>query len=325
LELDDDISNKRAKDSSNQNQLNNRNEDLRKWSLLAEKEIPISKLYHITAYFGDARLELNLPKSISKKKLKEELFRQGCKENELKGSKEDLLNIFKKLPSVKFLIDSRESIQRLLVTSLDKFNYDDTHLYKVKMPNRGDNPLGQLTYSSVCDDAMEMISMIKSRVRQEGFVFDDETNTYFNKIKKRHWYQVLGENEIQRDRVFNGLIYGTITKDSPYHIRKVQGEANNLLVTSYGNYDYDFDDYDTINKPTTYPKTLSLDDACLKPDDWLEFIYDFGSSSKITMKIDKIDDIANLLLPEINFCGRHPTRVSILSTDSLHRIPQQYP
>jgi len=103
---------------------------------------------------------------------------------------------------------------------------------------------------------------------------------------------------------------------------KVQGEAGNLLLKPSGLYDYDYH-YDSTHNRNNHAKTLTLDDVCLKPGDWLEFIYDFGSSSKITMKIDRNDENVNLL-PEVNCCNRHPTRVSILSTDSLHRIPRQY-
>ena len=57
------------------------------------------------------------------------------KDDELGGSKEVLLRkLFHEPPSVTFLIDSRECLQRVLVVFLHRIGYDDTHLFNVKTP-----------------------------------------------------------------------------------------------------------------------------------------------------------------------------------------------
>jgi len=75
-------------------------------------------------------------KSMKKDELKAFMKKyHGFKDNELSGTKDVLLRkLLCEPPSVTFLIDSRECLQRILVIFLDKIGYDDTHLFNVKAP-----------------------------------------------------------------------------------------------------------------------------------------------------------------------------------------------
>ena len=118
-----------------------------------------------------------------------------CSAAEQVGTKQVLLNNINKKASVQFVIDSRESIQRLLVITLDKINYNDHHLYRVKMPKRGTNTFGLNRYENDdrFDDFFEMFSMFKFRSRE-----DIQEYLSQSKIPKRTWFKRLGDNDDER-------------------------------------------------------------------------------------------------------------------------------
>ncbi len=65
---------------------------------------------------------------------------------------------------------------------------------------------------------------------------------------------------------------------------------------------------------------LSLDDIALVPGDFLNFTYDFGSPSTITIRVDRVD-LVDEVLPEIEFdSGMHRARVSVMGTARLTRL-----
>ena len=103
-------------------------DDIRQWS----NNLPStssSTIYKLTGFFGDPRRPpSSYLKNCKKSDLQSILKRNGFNDEEIIGTKAQLLDkLIKHPPSVTFIIDSRECLQRVLATCLDAFKYDDSH------------------------------------------------------------------------------------------------------------------------------------------------------------------------------------------------------
>lgn len=78
-----------------------------------------------------------------------------------------------------------------------------------------------------------------------------------------------------------------------------------------------------ITASTVIQEVLSLHDTALLPGDFLQFDYDFGSTTKFFMRVDEVKT-QETVLPENKFCGRHQTRAEVVKVENLHRVFSQY-
>jgi hypothetical protein len=118
--------------------------DYRAWSVDADIA-PSSIVYRLRASFGNPKETLPSWIKTSKKEVIQEMMRSSNwhTEEEMKGNKNDLLHRLQTTkPFCNYEIDSRESIQRVLMVALYSFKFDYTHCFSVKMPLRGSESSG---------------------------------------------------------------------------------------------------------------------------------------------------------------------------------------
>ena len=305
-------------------------DDIRQWS----NNLPStssSTIYKLTGFFGDPRRSpSSYLKNCKKSDLQSILKRNGFTDEEIIGTKAQLLDkLINQPPSVTFIIDPRECLQRVLVTCLDAFKYDDSHLFEVTMPKRGDLLLGTKRLLNHRDFGYN-IECYKAEYnqfyRQTGGSIED----FMEVVKRQHHYRYNIKDQEKYIEILEGLLEGTIDINSYHYSRVVNGAAFQAHNTFHGTplltAEIEVNDRNIhlINQQRDMQLygggALSLDSVCLRVGDWLEYMYDMGDQHFINVRVEEINEINNVL-PEI---GNNPTRVQIIQTANLHHVISQY-
>jgi hypothetical protein len=100
-------------------------------------------VYLIKCEYGDPSRPLHSHiKALKKADLMSEVKRRGLSTD---GSRSVLLDrLQKELPYVRLEIDGRECVQRVITSFLNHFGWDNSHLFNVEMPRRGDSEAGNV-------------------------------------------------------------------------------------------------------------------------------------------------------------------------------------
>ena len=115
--------------------------DPRAWSATADGDGQCN-IYTIRAFLGDPDVPLpSWIKTQKKGELQEMLRDAGI--DDISGGKDALLQRYQTgKPFVEYRIDGRECLQRVLIVCLDAWGWDEGHLFRATMPNRGSSPWG---------------------------------------------------------------------------------------------------------------------------------------------------------------------------------------
>jgi hypothetical protein len=109
----------------------------------------------LRASFGNPKKTLPSWIKTSKKEVIQQMMRSSKwhTEEEMMGNKNDLLyRLQTTTPFCSYEIDSRESIQRVLMVALFSFKFDYTHCFSVKMPLRGSESNGSANRDNFTHD-----------------------------------------------------------------------------------------------------------------------------------------------------------------------------
>jgi hypothetical protein len=273
-------------------------------SLAADENSP-GPVYVLKCEYGDPSSPLSsYVKALKKEVLILEVKRRGLSTD---GSKSVLLDrLQKELPYVRLEMDGRECIQGVISSFLNHFGWDNTHLFEVEMPRRGDLDVGNVTLIDFY--RLYEVEMIYGRFFEK---YGTNLDNWPNKTSRDE--QVL--KGIQQ-RLNGGLTMETMSRalqdpDALADVRKMTGSAFDPMAEAY---DYEMSE----QKPPQC--NVSMQELFLEKGDVLKFTYDMGSSSTFTVTIEDVKP--EEVLPEETAFGE-PTRTRLVDKGPA-RIPEQY-
>jgi hypothetical protein len=273
-------------------------------SLAADENSP-GPVYVLKCEYGDPSSPLSsYVKALKKEVLILEVKRRGLSTD---GSKSVLLDrLQKELPYVRLEMDGRECIQGVISSFLNHFGWDNTHLFEVEMPRRGDLDVGNVTLIDFY--RLYEVEMIYGRFFEK---YGTNLDNWPNKTSRDE--QVL--KRIQQ-RLNGGLTMETMSRalqdpDALADVRKMTGSAFDPMAEAY--------DY-VMSEQKPPQCNVSMQELFLEKGDVLKFTYDMGSSSTFTVTIEDVKP--EEVLPEETAFGE-PTRTRLVGKGPA-RIPEQY-
>jgi hypothetical protein len=265
-----------------------------------------SPVYVLKCEYGDPSRPLSsYIKALKKADLLLEVKRRGLSTD---GSRSVLLDrLQKELPFVRLEMDGRECIQRVIISFLNHFGWDKSHLFKVAMPRRGDSDVGNVTLMDFFE-LYDVEMIYKGLFQKYGTNLDNWPNedSHDKKTIKR-----------LKRRTSGGLTMEDMSRafkdpEALADFRMMNGSAFDAMAEGY--------DYEMYEK--TPPQcNVSMQELFLQKGDVLKFTYDLGSSSSFTVTIEdvKLEEV----LPEEETAFGQPTRARLVGKGPA-RIPKQY-
>jgi hypothetical protein len=200
-------------------------------------------------------------------------------------------------PSVTIKIDGRECVQRLINAYLTYFGWDNSHLFEVKMPRKGDSMLGatKLREETRCESYYQQSF--------EMYGIDPEDWPYH----EQRWVRELLQNG---EYTMEELRQACSDDNALGHFRKLSGSASDPMSDAW--------DY-VMNEPLIGQASAPLEDLDLEPGDVMLVRYDFGDDVRFTLTVEKVETSA-VLTEEI--LQEDPTRAKLLYKFAIP--PTQY-
>jgi hypothetical protein len=262
-------------------------------------------VYVLKCEFGDPSSPLSsYVKSLKKADLILEVKRRGLSTD---GSRSVLLDrLQKELPYVRLEMDGRECIQGVISSFLNHFGWDNSHLFVVEMPRRGDSDVGNVTLMDFFN--LYGVEMIYGRFFEK---YGTNLNNWPNKTSRDK--QVLKGIQQQTN---GGLTMENMSRafqdpEALADFRKINGSAFDPMAEAY-----DIE----MGKQEPPQCNVSMQELFLEKGDVLKFTYDMGSTSNFTVTIEDVKPAE--VLPEETAFGE-PTRSRLVGKGPL-RIPKQY-
>jgi hypothetical protein len=277
-------------------------ESFRSWATDEKSPGPV---YVLKCEFGDPSIPLpSYVKALKKVDLLSEVKRRGLSTD---GSRAVLLDrLQKELPYVRLEMDGRECIQRVISYFLNRFGWDNSHLFTVEMPRRGDSDVGNVNLMDRFElDDVERI--YKGSFQRYGTNLDnwpDETS-HDKKTLKRLKQRTSGKLTME------GMSRAFKDPEALADFREMNGSAFDPMAEGF---DYEMGE----QKPPQC--NVSMQELSLEKGDVLKFAYDMGGRSKFTVTIEDVKP-EEVLIEETTF--GQPTRARLVGKGSA-RIQKQY-
>jgi hypothetical protein len=274
----------------------------RSWA--ADEQSP-GPVYVLKCEYGDPSRPLSSHvKALKKADLLSEVKRCGLSTD---GSRSVLLDrLQKELPYVRLEMDGRECIQRVIISFLNRFGWDKSHLFTAEMPRRGDSNVGNVNLMD-CFELDEVEWLYKGSFKRYGTNLDNWPNetSHDKKTIKRLQRRISGKLTME------GMSRAFQDPEALADFREMNGSAFDPMAEGY--------DYEMSEK--TPPQcNVSMQELFLQKGDVLKFTYDMGSSSEFTVTIEDVKQ--EEVLPEETTFGQ-PTRARLVGKGPV-RIPKQY-
>jgi hypothetical protein len=271
----------------------------------------------VRAFLGDPDASLlSWIKTLNKSQLQGMMQSSGF--SDISGTKGALLYRFQTgVPFVKYSIDGRECLQRMLVVCLHAWGWDDMHAFRATMPARGDCPRGAKRLGD-----LECLRMCLHPDINKGS-FSHELRSYSRSWEPPETWirwnlQICGPSSgacrntnpaIDR-ATLEALIAGHVTLDDPAPFRTVNGVGFEPGAVGSG--------YDTFSEDVG--GALSLEECELAAGDRISMLYD---QKTIVFKVVGVER-DQALLPEAPFL-HHMTRALLgRSGGASTRVRREY-
>jgi hypothetical protein len=262
-------------------------------------------VYVLKCEFGDPSIPLSSHvKSLKKTDLLLEVKRRGLSTD---GSRSVLLDrMQKELPYVRLEMDGRECIQGVISSFLNHFGWDNSHLFAVELPRRGDSDVGKVTMIDFFN--LYEVEMIYGQFFQK---YGTNLDHWPNKTTRdKHIIKGI------QQRTTGGLTMEAISRafqdpEALADFRKMNGSAFDPMAEAY---DYEMSEQEPPQC------NVSMQELFLQKGDVLKFTYDMGSSSTFTVTIEDVKP--EEVLPEETAFGE-PIRARLVGKGKA-RIPKQY-
>jgi hypothetical protein len=277
----------------------------RSWAADENSPGPVFVLKCENSEYGDPSTPLS--SHIKSLKLADLILEAGRRGLPTNGSRSVLIDrLQKELPYVRLEMDGRECIQRVINSFLNHFGWDNSHLFKVEMPRRGDSDVGKVTLMDFFE-LDEVMYTYKGLFQAYGTNLENWPNSSSTdkKVMKRLQQRTSGK------LTFEDMTRAFLDREALANFRTLNGSAFDPMAEAY--------DYEEMM--ATPPQcNVSIQELFLQKGDVLQFTYDFGSSSYFTVTIEDVKQDA--VLPEETACGQ-PTRARLVGKGPA-RIPKQY-
>lgn len=234
--------------------------------------------------------------------LREMLQKRGLS---TEGTKPVLVErLYTTLPWVRFEIDGRECLQRIVNAFLFYFGWDNTHGWSMRMPRRGEMKEGT---SPILERYTHTRMWLEKQIETQGHDLRQ-----WNASSLQYAHQLL-DNKFTRTQQQN-LVENL---DAPGPIRCVEGSAfEPVCITTFD-----------PEVPLEQSGLFSLNDLCLQAGDKMHITYDFGDDHRFNILIEKVE-LCSTLLPEVAL-SRYPdsqlTRSRLTGRGDCRMIPQYEP
>ena len=258
-------------------------------------QIPVPSIYTIKCTYGDSLKTLtSYIKSQKVQFIKNELQNRGLS---TVGNKPVLLQRLQTvLPTITIDIDSRESMQRIVNSIMYHFGWDNTHLFEMKMPKRGDLKDG------VAPLWLSLPSLDIGLALKQGGVSPDP--------RRR-------DPRINRRFVQLGLTDEMIVQiqahpDAPCNVRRITGSGFDPMMKRRGEW---------CEGDAADGGWFSLQELALEKGDKVKLLYDFGQRDEFFIQIQDVKQNVPVL-PEADLYG-HKTRAKLVDKGAS-KMRKQY-
>jgi hypothetical protein len=238
----------------------------------------------------------------------------------------------KDLPFVKFNIDGRECLQRVINAMLHYFGWDNTHLFECKMPRRGSLPDGaeklvdalgpylgftdimyiMLAYPN--GDAEKLVDALGPHLGyadirgSESVMLANPKNLFGEEYSRRHIHRRLEKASLTWADIATAV--QNPQANGPW--RKLQGSAFEPIP--FGGWRFD---------GSWSGGHLELERLLLEAGDRINVTYDFGDMNEFTLQVESVFEHTYTVLPELTLGKYNKTRAALLEKGNV-RIPHQY-
>lgn len=273
--------------------------DFRDWATAKESPGPV---YTIKCEFGDPSKPLASFLKTSKKEvlvriLRERGMDETCSKNQL------CQRIERDLPCVRIQIDGRECVQRLVNAFLAYFGWDNSHLFEVKMPRKGDNTVG----AELLVDAMKC-STVVDRFRR---YFDDYGMDLEDWRIADHYRRRIVTDKLQNGKyTMEDLRRASFDCEAMGDYRVLNGQASDPQAGAYD---------DEMWERLPAQGNLSLHELSVETGDVMSVSYDLGDNHIFTLTVEEVE--TNTVLAEESLQG-NPTRAKLVK--KFGKIAEQY-
>lgn len=279
----------------------------RSWS--SQAQVPNEQAIHFTlkcTYLDMKPGTRNFLQSHRVGELREMLQERGLS---TEGTKAILVERLRtSLPFVRFEIDGREGLQRVVNVFLYFFRWDNTHLWSMKMPRRGNLPDGVVPLLNHLGLGSFEFSM-KHQLKEHGKDLAEWDSRDFDAV-----YQSL----YRRGWTLKDLcLLVDSNLEAPGPIRTAEGSASELLCQT-GVFPGD---------PVEKSGSFSLNQLGLQAGDKMDVTYDFGDNHHFRIVVEKVE-VSDTLISEYSFSkypGDQLTRARFVGRGKCRMMRQYEP
>lgn len=288
---------KRIKTMTNNEDPNDKSTRLRAWSNGADHDSS-STIYTLQCFAGNPSNPLpSHVKTCKKAFIQERLRRRGVS---TEGTKAVLLDRLRRdLPFVLVDIDGRECLQRAVNAMIQYFGWDNTHLFRCKMPRRG----------LLDDGATKLVDEFGLDFGIAIRMGNVSADLYDRDVRLRR--------HIQRKLDGAGLDWSDL--DRVIADPELTGPWRRLEGAAFEPFAKSSREYHEINYASG--GHLSLEALALRKGDKIRIRYDFGSGNVFTVRVVEVRK-ASMVLPEVSLGCFNDTRATLLERGNGQIHPQ---